>query len=161
LEAIGLVTKRHFVGYCSAPQLNRAQLDELYEVRLLIEPYAARCAATRMTSAQLDEVQMLATAMAPGDSRQSYDMFADQDSELHDLIAVGSRNSLIRETLGRLHSHLHIFRLRFHSEVATEAVTEHAKLVAALLARDGVGAEAAMREHIERSYARVSPFAPA
>jgi DNA-binding GntR family transcriptional regulator len=161
LEAIGLVTKRHFVGYCSAPQLNRAQLDELYEVRLLIEPYAARCAATRMTSAQLDEVQMLATAMAPGDSRQSYDMFADQDSELHDLIAVGSRNSLIRETLGRLHSHLHIFRLRFHSEVATEAVTEHAKLVAALLARDGGGAEAAMREHIERSYARVSPFAPA
>src|SRR3954454_14271282 len=48
LEAIGLVTKRHFVGYCSAPQLNRKQLDELYEVRLLIEPYAARCAAQRM-----------------------------------------------------------------------------------------------------------------
>src|ERR1041385_3913834 len=36
LEAIGLVTKRHFVGYCSAPQLNRKQLDELYEVRLLL-----------------------------------------------------------------------------------------------------------------------------
>ena len=23
LEAVGLVTKRHYVGYCSAPQLNR------------------------------------------------------------------------------------------------------------------------------------------
>ena len=45
LEAIGLVTKRHFVGYCSAPQLNRKQIDELYEVRLLLEPYAAKCAA--------------------------------------------------------------------------------------------------------------------
>jgi DNA-binding GntR family transcriptional regulator len=161
LEAIGLVTKRHFVGYCSAPQLNRAQLDELYEVRLLIEPFAARCAAVRMSNEQLAAVAALTKAMAPGETRQSYDMFADQDSELHDLIAAGSRNSLIRETLGRLHSHLHIFRLRFHSEVATEAVTEHAKLVAALLDRDATVADAAMREHIERSYARVSPFTPA
>jgi DNA-binding GntR family transcriptional regulator len=161
LEAIGLVTKRHFVGYCSAPQLNRAQLDELYEVRLLIEPFAARCAAIRMSDEQRAEVSALARAMAPGETRHSYDMFADQDSELHDLIAGGSHNALIRDTLRRLHSHLHIFRLRFHSKVATEAVTEHAKLIAALLDRDEAAADAAMREHIERSYARVSPFAPA
>src|SRR5690606_5933905 len=45
LEATGLVTKRHFVGYCCAQQLDRRQLDELYELRLLLEPYAARCAA--------------------------------------------------------------------------------------------------------------------
>ena len=51
LEATGLVTKQRFVGYCSAPQLNRKQLDELYEVRLLVEPYAARCAAERMPAA--------------------------------------------------------------------------------------------------------------
>src|SRR5882724_3390668 len=56
LEAIGLVTKRHFVGYCSAPQLNRKQLDELYEVRLLIEPYAARCAAKRMSDADIKQL---------------------------------------------------------------------------------------------------------
>ena len=41
LEAVGLVTKRHFAGYCSAPQITRQQLDELYELRLLLEPYAA------------------------------------------------------------------------------------------------------------------------
>src|SRR5690606_1826112 len=44
LEATGLVTKRHFVGYCCAPQLNRQQLDQLYEMRLLLEPLAPRCA---------------------------------------------------------------------------------------------------------------------
>src|SRR5690606_26506051 len=32
LEATGLVLRQHFVGYCSAPQLNRQQLDELYEM---------------------------------------------------------------------------------------------------------------------------------
>lgn len=159
LEAIGLVTKRHFVGYCSAPQLNRRQLDQLYEARLLIEPFAARRAAEQMDDQAMAELVALADAMTPGESRQSYDKFADQDSELHDLIATGSGNPIIRETLSRLHSHLHIFRLRFHSEVTTEAVNEHADLIAALTARDADAAEKAMREHIQRSYARVVPFA--
>jgi DNA-binding GntR family transcriptional regulator len=159
LEAIGLVTKRHFVGYWSAPQLNRQQLDQLYEVRLLLEPPAARYAAERMDAGDLASLVALARAMTPGESRVSYNNFADQDSELHDRIAAGSGNPIIRESLARLHTHLHIFRLRFHSEVATEAVNEHAALIEALSSRDAPGAEAAMREHIERSYARLLPAA--
>ena len=159
LEATGLVTKQHFVGYCSAPQLDRKALDELYELRLLLEPYAARCAAERMDESQLEAVARLAKAMEPGESRKSYDRFAVQDSELHDLIAVGSGNPLIRDALARLHTHLHIFRLRFHSEVTKEASTEHAKLVTALARRRPAEAEAAMRAHIEKSYKRLQAFA--
>jgi DNA-binding GntR family transcriptional regulator len=158
LEAIGLVTKRHFVGYCSAPQLNRRQLDELYEVRLLIEPFAARCAAERMSDEELRKLSSLAHSMLPGESRTSYDRFADQDSELHDMIALGSGNTLIQQSLARLHAHLHIFRLRFHSEVTKEAYAEHAKLIAALTSRSPNQAEAAMRAHIEKSYQRLVPF---
>jgi DNA-binding GntR family transcriptional regulator len=159
LEAIGLVTRRHFVGYCSAPQLNRRQLDELYEVRLLIEPYAARCAAERMDAAGVERLRLLASSMQPGETRTSYDRFADQDSELHNMIALGSGNSLIHDSLSRLHAHLHIFRLRFHSEVTREAYTEHAGLIEALERRDAAGAEAAMRAHIEKSYQRLVPYA--
>ncbi len=159
LEATGLVTKRHFVGYCSAPQLDRRQLDELYELRLLLEPFAARCAAERMSDAELQQVARLAKAMEPGSSRRSYDRFAVQDSELHDLIARGSGNPLVRDALARLHTHLHIFRLRFHSEVTREASTEHAALVTALEARRPADAEGAMRDHIERSYQRLQAFA--
>jgi DNA-binding GntR family transcriptional regulator len=159
LEATGLVTKRHYAGYCTAPQLNREELDELYEVRLLLEPHAARCAAERMSEDQLSELRRLASSMAPGETRTSYDRFADQDSELHDRIALGSGNRIVHDALARLHSHLHIFRLRFHSEVTTEAYAEHAALVEALERRDCAGAEAAMRAHIEKSYRRVAPFA--
>ncbi|RYG88807.1 GntR family transcriptional regulator [bacterium] len=159
LEATGLVTRRHFVGYCSAPQLDRRQVDELYEVRLLLEPYAARCAAERMPEADVARLGELAASMQPGDSRTSYDRFAEQDAELHEMIAVGSGNRLIHEALGRLHTHLHIFRLRFHSEVTREAYAEHATLLQALARRDGPAAEAAMRAHIERSYQRLAPYA--
>lgn len=158
LEGTGLVTKRHFIGYCSAPQLSRDELDELYEVRLLIEPYAARRAAERITDAEMAAISALIAAMDPGETRRSYDEFADQDAELHDLIASASGNALIRETLARLHAHLHIFRLRYHSEVATEAVAEHATLHAALLARDPSAAEQAMRAHLTRSYDRIQPY---
>jgi DNA-binding GntR family transcriptional regulator len=159
LEATGLVSKQHFVGYCSAPQLNRKQLDELYEVRLLLEPYAARRAAERMTDEQLAAIEKLATAMQPGETRKSYDRFADQDSELHDLIALASDNRLVRDSLARLHTHLHIFRLRFHSEVTQEASAEHARLVQALSRRRPADAEAAMRAHIEKSYKRLKAHA--
>lgn len=159
LEAVGLVTKRHYVGYCSAPQLNRRQLDELYEARLLIEPYAARRAAERMSAPELDALVKLADGMQPDGSRASYDRFADQDSQLHDLIAAGSNNAIIQETLARLHTHFHIFRLRFHSEVTAEAFVEHGRLIDALAGRNGAGAESAMRDHIEKSYKRMMPFA--
>jgi len=159
LEAIGLVTKQSYVGYRSAPQLNRKQLDDLFEVRLQLEPYAARRAAERMSDEKLAVLRRLAEHMDPSGEPISYDKFADQDAELHDMIAEGTGNSIIRDALSRLHSHFHIFRLRSQTEVATEAYLEHAKLVDALLRRDGPAADAAMRHHIERSYARLQSFA--
>ncbi|MEJ0098541.1 MAG: GntR family transcriptional regulator [Pseudomonadota bacterium] len=158
LEATGLVIKQHFVGYCSAPQLNRKQLDELYELRLLLEPYAARCAAERMSDEELRAVTELARKMEPGSSRTSYDRFAVQDSELHDLIAASSGNFLIRDALAKLHTHLHIFRLRFHSEVTKEAYGEHGELIAALTHRKPEQAAEAMRKHIEKSYQRLKAY---
>ena len=156
LEAMGLVTKQHYVGYCSAPKLTRRQFDELYEMRLQLEPYAARRAAERLDDDQLEELRKLAGEDV---SRQAFDLFAEQDARLHDIIAKGSGNSLIQDTLGRLHLHFHIFRLRLPSVVITKAQGEHGELVKALIARDAAGAEEAMREHIQGSYLRLAAFA--
>src|ERR1700743_354853 len=67
LEAIGLVTKKHFIGYCTAPRLDRRQLQELFEFRLLIEPYAARRAAEAMSEGTMRALEGVAGQM---DSRQ-------------------------------------------------------------------------------------------
>src|SRR5581483_9639988 len=53
LEANGLVSKRHFAGYATTPRMDRAQLDELFEFRLLVEPHAARKAAQMMSEADM------------------------------------------------------------------------------------------------------------
>jgi DNA-binding GntR family transcriptional regulator len=161
LEANGLVTKQRFIGYCTAPTLNRRQFEDLFEIRLLVEPYAARCAAERMNDKSLVDLSGLALEMNPdqaAQSRASYDHFADQDAEFHERIARGSGNDLIAESLNRLHIHLHIFRLRFHREITKEAYSEHARVTRALQQRNPAEAEAAMREHLQKSYERLVKF---
>ena len=151
LEANGLVSKRHFAGYATSPRMDRTQLDELFEFRLLIEPHAARKAAEAMAEADI-------AVLASGESAPSHDAFADMDTEFHRLIAQGARNQLIADSLARLHIHVHIFRSCFRSEIAEEAVHEHNVIIAAIRARDGERAEAAMRRHIQRSYGRLRDF---
>jgi DNA-binding GntR family transcriptional regulator len=160
LEALGLVTRKQFSGYCTAPKLNREQFEELYEIRLLLEPYAARCAAKRMDDQAIAEICELAQRREPvkSDGQASFRISADDDSELHAKIARGSKNRLIEESLSRLHTHLHLFRLHFPIKVNAEVFAEHARLVEALKRRNPREAEAAMRAHIKNSHARLIQF---
>src|ERR1700712_4638814 len=151
LEANGLVSKRHFAGYATSPRMDRAQLDKLFEFRLLIEPHAARKAAEAMADADMRQ-------LASGDTAPSHDAFADMDTEFHRLIAQGAGNHLIADSLARLHIPVPIFRSCCRSEITEEAVHEHDGIIAAIHARAGVKAEAAMRRHIERSYGRLRDF---
>lgn len=160
LEAIGLVSKKHFIGYCTAPRLDRRQLDELFEFRLLIEPYAARRAAEAMSDGAMRALEGVDGQMDnTRNPAPSHVEFAELDSEFHQMIARGGGNHRIAESLERLHTHLHIFRFCFRREIADDAMGEHAGIVAAIKARDGDAAEAAMRSHIDKSYARLRGYA--
>lgn len=158
LEGEGLVAKTHLVGYNAAPQITRRRFDELYELRLLLEPDAARCAARRITDERMGKLTETAEQMRKLGScreRLSYSGFARLDADLHDQIMEIAGNELIRDTLAHLHTHFHIFRLMFHARVTEEALIEHESLLAALSSGDEGGAERAMREHIERSRERL------
>ncbi|MDY0881487.1 GntR family transcriptional regulator [Dongia soli] len=161
LEADGLVVKTHLIGYSAAPQLTRRQFDELYELRLLLEPFAARKAAIAMDEKAIGKLAEIADRMTQkkgdDDARARYNQFARQDAAFHDHIIIGSGNELFRESLARLHIHFHIFRLMFHSRVTEEAIEEHARIIEALKSGDGDAAALAMTRHIQRSRDRLLP----
>jgi DNA-binding GntR family transcriptional regulator len=160
LEGEGLVVKTHLVGYSAAPQISRRRFDELYELRLLLEPHGARRAALAMNEERLAELRKAAGTMARregGDDRIRYSTFARQDALFHDRIMAFAGNELIRETLAHQHTHFHIFRLMFASRVTEEALAEHEALLAAFAKGDADAAERAMQIHIERSRDRISP----
>jgi DNA-binding GntR family transcriptional regulator len=158
LEGEGLVVKTHLIGYRAAPQITRRHFDELYELRLRLEPYSAAKAAARMSPEQLEMLRDAAGVMERRDAkddRRRYSNFARQDALFHDKIMACAENELIRQTVAFQHTHFHIFRLMFHARVTEEALDEHAAIIAAFAAANPEEAEAAMRAHIERSRDRL------
>ena len=152
LEGEGLVVKTHLIGYSAPSQISRRRFDELYEVRLLLEPHAARRAALKISEERMSKLRKTAGQMSKLSSsreRLSYSAFARLDADFHDQIMEIAGNELIRDTLAHVHAHLHIFRLMYHTRITEEAISEHDALLAALSRKDEQGPEGAMGEHIE------------
>jgi DNA-binding GntR family transcriptional regulator len=161
LENEGLVVKTHNVGYSAAPMPSREKFEQIYDLRLLLEPYTAEQACQKLSEAERGELAALARAMAepdPLDAERAYGKFALYDAKFHALIATASGNLLVSEALARCYAHSHLFRLRYHSAATGGAIEEHAEIVNSMAAADPASARIAMEEHIIRSRARWRPF---
>lgn len=158
-EAEGLVVKKHNTGYSVAPQLSAARLHDLYDFRLMVEPPAAAASADKATPDQMDALDALCAEMAQlTQSQATYGRFAQTDAAFHALICDIAGNSVVTETLARLYSHMHIFRLRYDAGIASNAAAEHQAIADAIRARDAVTAAAAMGRHIAGGRTRLQPY---
>ncbi|AJR23604.1 MULTISPECIES: GntR family transcriptional regulator [Sphingobium] len=161
LEAEKLVYKTTNVGYRASPQMTPEEVHDLYTLRLLIEPYAAARAAEQIDDETLSVLQSIQADMDAVVERdeQAYARFAEADAQLHRLIAKGSGNRLIEETIERLHAHLQIFRSLYQNSAQPNApevaAREHQAIIAALLAHDPVAAEQSVRDHLTCSQQRM------
>lgn len=153
LEADGLVRKRPLAGYTAAPLLTRAEFEELVEMRLILEPAAARRAAT----GDVDAVALRAEADLP-DRDAGIAAFTAQDARFHHLLAELAGNRMLHEAIVRLRSHLHLFRLHFPAAHYGISAREHHVVVDAIAARDPDAAGAAMRQHIAAARERHLPY---
>lgn len=161
MEADGLVVRVPNAGYRIPPQISRARFEDLIEVRLLLEPAAARRAAERATTQQAAAMRVMHEEMAElaqGDGHPAYGVFGLRDAAFHDLVAESAGNQLVREALARLHTHVHLFRLVYDTQVTFAALDEHAEVVAAVAAREPDAAAYAMRRHILLSAERFRPI---
>lgn len=155
MESEGLIHKTHLVGYRAAAQLTARQFEDLYDLRLLLEPHLAAKAAEAVTPAQLAALRELLAEMAGQGEAVDYGRFAQLDKRFHDEVARAAGNEIAAEALARLHTHVHLFRLMSNAAVADEALKEHAAVIDALERRDPADAAGAMRAHIENARARL------
>lgn len=158
LESDGLVVKRSLAGYRATELLTAQGLEELYEMRLLLEPTAAALAASNADEYQLDRLEQLVEAMRnqPGADGPyaAYREFAALDQCFHDLLAEAARRPMLADAVERLHSHLHIFRLSSIPGVGERTLAEHERIVRAVLRRSPDKASEAMTEHLKHSLER-------
>lgn len=157
-ESEGLVVRRPNAGYLVAPLLDKGALDDLYDVRLLLEPPAAARAARYATGGEVAAMRKVFQQMTPplrGDTYQAYRGFAELDAAFHNAIAEAGRNPLIADTLRRFRAHTHGYRLYFHHGIAGQTAGEHLAVLAAIGQKDADAAAAAMRAHLEMSRSRL------
>lgn len=157
LEAQGLVHKIHLVGYRVAPPMDRARLDQIYELRLLTEPRLAAHAAGRIGEEERrDLLSLFAKMEAEGASQgpEAYARFSRQDEAFHRKIAAASGNRVIEDALAALHVHVHLFRLSQPPSAISQAIIEHKRIVEAIVSGNPQAAESAMLAHVLSSRQR-------
>ncbi|WP_433174737.1 GntR family transcriptional regulator [Actinoallomurus sp. CA-150999] len=161
LEADGLVVKRPNAGYAAAPLMGSKDFDELFEMRLLLEPAAAGRAAARVGEDDLraltDTLAEMRKVQGGAGSRETLRLFVHQDALFHDIIANSGGNTLMADTLRRFRAHTHLYRLYFREGITDATCREHERVLDALREADADAAAATMRTHLRRAQQRLLP----
>ncbi|WEK61037.1 MAG: GntR family transcriptional regulator [Candidatus Microbacterium colombiense] len=154
LEGTGLVQRLALRGYRVAPALTAAELADLIDARLLLEPAVAATAARRAARDELiDELDasVIALETAPlGEEFDSFRAYYEADREFHRAIVAGTQNRFLLHAYDALGSHVQRFRL-FSGRGVTDAadtVAEHRAIALAIASGDADAAEDAMHAHL-------------
>jgi|HubBroStandDraft_5_1064220.scaffolds.fasta_scaffold22376_3 DNA-binding GntR family transcriptional regulator len=132
-------------------QLTVEDLEEIYEVREVLEGLASRNAAIRATPEVIGQLESLVERMRetipPGDENT----FSDLDMEFHATIAGASGNSRLKNLLAGMRTANAVahFRPDFrpHNPRTARSLEEHAELLAAIRDRDPETADRLARAH--------------
>ncbi|HEY6100193.1 MAG TPA: FadR/GntR family transcriptional regulator [Anaeromyxobacter sp.] len=126
----------------------RALVQELMEVRCMIEPPLAARAAAHASSGQIEHLEEILRRQRDKVSRG--EMAVEEDSQFHSEIARAAGNPVMLAVLDTLVSLLTETRRRFlhDEERARTSLTGHRLVLRAIRRREPSAAEAAMRKHI-------------
>lgn len=127
-------------------------LQEIYQLRLAIEPIALRQAGPHITRADLANLRCFTENYTAAAENADPISAAEQDRMFHDLIYSRCDNRLLREMLEGMASLIQSSQWAplINLDTRHEAGDEHMSIVAALEEGDMESAVAAMAEHIRR-----------
>ncbi|WP_395103739.1 GntR family transcriptional regulator [Actinomadura sp. SCN-SB] len=136
----------------------RDDLDEIFELRALLEPYAAARAARLGTDrAALDELNELCAGMERAVADGDLAKVAELNSRFHVAIIDASGNRRLPTILTSvMHAPLILgtFR-RYDAEAMERSMHHHREVVSALAAGDPEWAESVMRSHVRAAAAHL------
>jgi DNA-binding FadR family transcriptional regulator len=123
-------------------------LRNLVEVRLIVEPQAARLAAAR--ASEEDIAAMEAWCRRMHTTVDTRDAFIAADIQFHTMLLAAAHNDLLEQLIAAIGAALRVsINVTSHIAGAVEAsLPRHMAVVAAIRAHDADGAEAAVRELI-------------
>ena len=147
----GLVFSMPRQGYRIAP-ITLKDVEEIFALRLQLEPMAARLATGRVDAEQLRRLEAACRLKHPVlDLSSKIGVFLDANKEFHLAIALASGNDRLHHTLSQLMDEMsRLVALGFGVQrVQPEIKHDHIAMIEAFEAGDGRRAEMIARRHIE------------
>jgi DNA-binding GntR family transcriptional regulator len=150
----GLVAARHKGLYVT--DVNVDALEQISEIRLLLESFCAQQAALRRTPddlAVLEALRQEQVSMPPGENQRLFEL----DHKFHQAVARAAHNPYLAESLEHyfgLSQRLWYLVLP-HLEFLPAAVEKHLELVDAIREGEAGRAGDVMRDHVQDFYGKV------
>lgn len=133
--------------------LSVADVEEIYEMRALLEGLAAQRAAERATGDDAESLTALMARLSDATERADTGVLRQLGAEFHSLVWQIARAKYLARGLKQLYDYIEMYRSAILDRPAgLEATHEHHVAIAgAILARDPDRAARAMRTHIRAS----------
>ena len=139
LEADGLVALVPNKG-AQVTEITERDIREIWEMRRLLEPYAARSSAASIREEDISEMERMIQTLR--DDPTNTELYIKTDIMLHEMLYFQCPNSYLRETLRRVHEVS--YRIRYfaesrknmHDAVIHEVIREHLDILDILRTRD-------------------------
>jgi DNA-binding GntR family transcriptional regulator len=159
LEREGLVLRRPNRGSVVA-QLSRQDLEEVYSIRLALEPVALSWAATRCSEHDLARLDAAVLAIELGFAGEvSVQDGARLDLAFHDVVYEAARHERLQRVWSELRSQVYLFLLSRQyvgtADFGAYMVRQHVALVEVLRAHDCERARELAEAHVRASYKNV------
>lgn len=160
-EALKLLEAEHLVVIVPrrgifVSEIGLNHLHQIFEMRMALEPMAARLAAIRITPARLSQLRLCSSEMENVDDMDIPTVFR-LDSAFHRLLATATGNELLVRDITRHYN----LALRIWNLVQDKlkprdlSVDTHVYLIEAVSRHDPEEAEGIMQEHIDRFNQRI------
>lgn len=184
LESDGLILKEPLKGYSATNLLTMKEFHDLFEFRLLVEPWSAERAAHVIDEAGANALSaeiITARASLQLSDFEQIQALTEHDARFHLLISRISGNETVRRAFEGTHCHLHLYRLflaaknnrlapetrtkfiqdffdhYYQSESGQLALQQHEEIALAIIERNAPLARSTMYAHIEASIRAYSP----
>ena len=125
-------------------------IENLSELRRILEPHAARCAAERMSPSDLEKLGAINKATSDNLARQDWEQVTQREIEFHRLIAQQTGNPILILILDFVENLLDDFKkiLKPDKDFMGSVLGAHESIYGALAKHDADTAAAEMLEHI-------------
>jgi len=139
LEYEGLIVNKKVV------KPTEKTLRNMFQVRILLEGFAAQCAASFL---QEKELHLLNECVEIGRNGAIEDIM-DANERFHEIIVNASHNAVMVDIINRMQAIIYLFRKTVVFYNRPHLIDEHEEIYKAIYTRDGQQAEMLMKEHLQ------------